>query len=200
MMPEVKYCNACGAQVEFRVPEGDHLPRHVCPRCANIQYFNPRVIVGCIPEWEDGRILMCRRNIEPRLGLWTFPAGFMELGETSGQGAAREAREESQADVEVGELLAMINVPYVSQLYVVHRGRMRTPHHGTTPESSETRLIAESDIPWNEIAFPTVYHSLRFFYADRAAGVARIHTLDLSAKPRRVQDREVTTGDPLPGQ
>ncbi len=200
MMNEVKYCNACGAQVEFRVPQGDHLPRHVCPRCENIQYFNPRVIVGCIPEWEDGRILMCRRNIEPRLGLWTFPAGFMELGETSGQGAAREAREESQADVEVGELLAMINVPYVSQLYVVHRGRMRTPHHGPTPESSETRLMAESEIPWEEIAFPTVLHSLRFFYADRAAGVERIHTLDLSTKPRRPRDREVSEGDPIPGQ
>lgn len=198
MMYEVKFCNVCGAQVEHRVPEGDHLPRHICPACGHIQYFNPRVIVGCIPEWEDGRILMCRRNIEPRFGLWTFPAGFMELSETSGQGAAREAREESGADVEVGDVLAMINVPYVSQVYVVHRARMRTSGHHPTPESSETRLMTESEIPWDEIAFPTVYHSLKFFFADRAAGHAQMHTLDLSHKPRRPRDQEVTTGDPQP--
>nr|WP_293245473.1 NUDIX hydrolase [Panacagrimonas sp.] len=198
MMLEVKFCNVCGSSVEHRVPAGDHLPRHICPSCQHIQYFNPRIIVGCIPEWEDGRILMCRRNIEPRLGLWTFPAGFMELGETSAQGAARETMEESQADVDVGELLAMINVPYVSQLYVVHRGRMRSAHHGPTPESSETRLMSEAEIPWDEIAFPTVLHSLRFFYADRAAGRCDIHTLDLAHRPRRPRDQEVSTGDPPP--
>lgn len=191
----VKFCNACGAPVEHRIPAGDHLPRHICPRCDHIQYFNPRIIVGCVPEAEDGRILMCRRNIEPRFGLWTFPAGFMELGETSAQGAAREAHEEADVDVEIGELLAMINVPYVSQLYVVYRARMRTPHHAPTPESSETRLMSESEIPWNEIAFPTVWHSLRFFFADRAAGRPQIHTLDLSVKPPRPRDQEVTTGE-----
>lgn len=198
MTIEVKFCNACGSSVEHRVPAGDHLPRHVCSSCGHIQYFNPRIIVGCIPEWEDGRILMCRRNIEPRHGLWTFPAGFMELGETSAQGAAREAHEESQADVEVGELLAMINVPYVSQLYVVHRARMRSAHHGPTPESSETRLMSEAEIPWDEIAFPTVLHSLRFFYADRAGGRQGIHTLDLAHRPRHKRDQEVSTGDPPP--
>lgn len=197
-MFEVKFCNVCGERVEHRVPAGDHLPRHLCPACGHIQYFNPRVIVGCIPEWEDGRILMCRRNIEPRFGLWTFPAGFMELGETSGQGAAREAHEESGAEVEIGEVLAMINVPYVSQVYLVHRARMLSPQHGPTPESSETRLMTESEIPWDEIAFPTVFHSLKFFFADRAAGVEQIHTLDLSHKPRRPQAREVTTGEPPP--
>lgn len=187
----VKFCNACGNSVDYRVPDGDHLPRHICPSCGHIQYFNPRVIVGCIPEWEDGRILMCRRNIEPRFGLWTFPAGFMELSETTGHGAAREAMEESQADVEVGDILAVINVPYVSQLYVIHRGRMRSAHHGPTPESSEVRLMTESEIPWNEIAFPTVFHSLKFFFSDRAAGVTGIHTLDLSYKPRKPREQEV---------
>lgn len=193
----VKFCNLCGAPAEFRVPEGDHLPRHICGRCGHIQYFNPRVIVGCVPEWEDGRILMARRNIEPRFGLWTFPAGFMELGETSGQGAAREAREETRADVEIGSLLAVINVPYVSQVYVVHRARMRSATHGPTPESSETRLMHESEIPWSEIAFPTVSHSLRFFFADRAAGRQDIHTLDLSFKPGRMREQEVAI-NPVP--
>lgn len=196
MIPHVKFCNVCASPVDFHVPPGDHLPRHVCAACGHIQYFNPRVIVGCVPEWEDGRVLMCRRNIEPRFGLWTFPAGFMELDETSGQGAARETREEAQADVEIGGLLAVINVPYVSQVYVVHRGRMRTPNHGPTPESSETRLMREDEIPWDQIAFPTVLHSLRFFFADRAAGRSDIHTLDLSRKPRREADREVSAGDP----
>lgn len=197
-MKNVKYCNVCGSAVEFRIPEGDHQPRHLCDRCGHIQYFNPRVIVGCIPETDDGRILMCKRNIEPRLGLWTFPAGFMELGETTAEGAAREALEESQAEVEVGDVLAMINVPYVSQVYVVHRGRMKSTHHGATPESSITRLMTEDEIPWEAIAFPTVWHSLKFFYADRAAGRTKIHTLDLTYKPRRERDQEVSTGEPLP--
>lgn len=190
----VKFCNACGTSVDLRVPEGDHLPRHICPSCGHIQYFNPRVIVGCVPEWEDGRILMCRRNIEPRFGLWTFPAGFMELGETSGQGAAREALEESQAEVEVGDILAVINVPYVSQLYVIHRARMKALHHGATPESSEVRLMHESEIPWDEIAFPTVMHGLKFLFDDRAAGRHGIHTLDLSYKPRKPREQEVSAG------
>lgn len=197
-MTSVKFCNLCGSPVEHRVPEGDHLPRHVCEGCGHVQYFNPRVIVGCIPEWEDGRILMCRRNIEPRLGLWTFPAGFLELGETTAQGAARETIEESQADVEVGGLLAVITVPYVSQLYMIHRGRLRNPHHGPTPESSETRLMSEDEIPWEHIAFPTIWHSLRFYFADRAAGHFSIHTLELIRPPPRPEQREVSTGEPLP--
>ncbi|MGQ0502111.1 MAG: NUDIX hydrolase [Panacagrimonas sp.] len=183
-MIEVLFCNACGQKVEHRIPDGDHQMRHVCRSCGHIQYFNPRVIVGCIPEWEDGRILMCRRNIQPRMGLWTFPAGFMELGETTGQGAAREALEESQADVEPLDVLAILNVPHVSQVTVVHRARMRGPHHGTTPESSETRLMTEAEIPWDEIAFPTVWHSLKFFFADRAAGRKEIHAIDIAYKPR----------------
>lgn len=194
----VRYCNLCGHLIEYRVPEGDHLPRHVCTQCGHIQYFNPRIIVGCVAEWEDGRVLMCRRNIEPRLGLWTFPAGFMEQSETTAQGAGRETLEESQADVEVGGVLAVINVPYVSQVSIVHRGRLRSPHHGPTPESSETCLLAESEIPWDEIAFPTVWHSLRFFFADRASGIQQVHTLDLIHKSRDPLRQEVSTGDPLP--
>ncbi|MGB0954676.1 MAG: NUDIX hydrolase [Panacagrimonas sp.] len=194
----MKYCNICGSTVEHRIPDGDNLPRHVCTDCGHIQYFNPRVIVGCVPETADGRILICRRNIEPRFGLWTVPAGFLELGETTAEGAARETLEESQARVEVGELLAIIDVPYVSQVYVIHRARMPDLHHGPTPESSETCLVHEQDIPWDEIAFPTVYHSLKFHYADRAQGREQIHTLSLRYKPRRRSEQEVSSGDPLP--
>lgn len=187
---DVQFCNVCGKSVEHRVPEGDNLPRHVCSSCGHIQYFNPRIIAGCIPEWEDGRVLMCKRNIEPRLGLWTFPAGFLELGETSLQGAGREAREESLAEVEVGGLLAVINVPYVSQVYLVHRARLLSERHGPTLESSETRLMTEAEIPWDEIAFPTIFHSLEFFFEDRAAGREEMHTLDLHYQPRRHRRRE----------
>lgn len=187
----MKFCSDCGHTVDLRIPPGDHLPRHVCSACGTIHYRNPRVIVGCVPEWE-GRILMCRRNIEPRLGLWTFPAGFLELGETTAEGAARETREESQAEVEIGSLLCVIDVPYVSQIYVTHRGRMKSPHHGPTPESSETVLLREDEIPWDDIAFPTIWHSLKFYFEDRARGIEAIHSLELKARsPRRP---EVTTG------
>nr|WP_240433458.1 NUDIX hydrolase [Solimonas sp. K1W22B-7] len=193
--PPIRYCNACGHGVDFRVPEGDHLERHVCGRCGNIQYINPKVIVGVVPEAEDGRVLMCRRNIEPRLGLWTFPAGFMELGESSGQGAVREALEEAQAEVEPLDLIAVINVPYVSQVYLIHRGRMLGTHFGPTLESSEVRLMREDEIPWDDIAFPTIWHSLKFFFADRQIGRYSTHTLDLKFRPRPPQRAEVSGGN-----
>lgn len=192
----MKYCSDCGHAVERRVPAGDHLPRHVCPACGAIHYRNPKVIVGCVPEWEDGRILMCRRAIEPRLGRWTFPAGFLELGETSAQGAAREALEEAQAEVAVGDLFVVINVPYVSQLYLIHRGRLKAPRYGPTLESSEVTLMREDEIPWDEIAFPTIWHSLKYFYADRAGGASGIHALDLTVRPPRADQAEVS-GQPL---
>lgn len=178
----MKFCSACGHPVEFRIPPGDHLPRHVCDHCGTIHYHNPRIIAGCVPEAADGRVLMCRRAIEPRLGFWTFPAGFLELGETSAQGAARETLEESQATVEIDDLFAMISVPYVSQVYVLHRGRLKDLHHGPTAESSETRLMREDEIPWEEIAFPTIYHGLRFFFEDRARGVRGFHEMDLTVR------------------
>jgi len=198
MYADTRFCNACGHAVEFRVPDGDHLPRHLCPSCGHIQYRNPKLIVGVIPEAADGRVLMCRRNIEPRLGLWTFPAGFMELGETSAQGAAREALEEAQADVEVDGLLMVINVPYVSQVYMIHRGHLRKDHYGPTFESSEVRLMDESEIPWDEIAFPTIWHSLKQFFADRRQGQYSTHSLDLSHRPPRPERAEAERDKPDP--
>jgi len=192
----MNYCSQCGARVELRVPEGDHVPRHVCPSCATIHYRNPKVIVGCIPEWQDGRIVMCKRAIEPRLGRWTFPAGFLELGETSGAGAAREALEEARAEVEPGELFVVINVPYVSQVYLIHRARLLTPRLGPTVESAEVVLMRENEIPWDDIAFPTIWHGLKFFFADRASGHRGVHTLDLTVRPRRPEQAEIS-GQPV---
>ncbi len=195
MPPAIKFCNLCGHGVDLRIPPDDHLERHVCGHCGNIQYLNPKAIVGIVPESEDGRILMCRRNIEPRLGLWTFPAGFMELGETSGQGAAREALEESQATVEPLELIAVINVPYVSQVYLIHRGRLVGNHFGPTAESSEVRLMREDEIPWDDIAFPTIWHSLKFFFEDRRRGRYETHSLDLKFRPRPPERAEISGGN-----
>ena len=191
----MKFCSACGSPVEWRIPDdGDHLPRHVCTVCHTIHYTNPKIIVGVVPEASDGRILMCRRNIEPRKGMWTFPAGFMELGETTAAGAAREGLEESQARIEVGALLCVITVSYVSQIYLIHRGRLpESAAFGATSESSEVRLMREDEIPWDEIAFPTIYQSLKYFFADRAAGRQDIHTLDLTRRPSREQQAEITS-------
>lgn len=191
----MNYCAQCGHKVELRIPQGDHVQRHVCPSCGTIHYRNPKVIVGCVPEWED-RILMCRRAIEPRLGKWTFPAGFLELGETSGQGAAREALEEANVEVDIGELFVVINVPYVSQVYLIHRARMKAPRFGPTAESSEVMLMREDELPWDDIAFPTIWHSLKFFLADRASGHRGVHALDLSVRPRRPEQAEIP-GQPV---
>ena len=111
----MKFCSNCGATVELRVPEGDALPRFVCTACHTIHYQNPRMIVGCIVEWED-KVLLCKRAIEPRYGLWTVPAGFMENGETTFQGAARETLEEANARVEIGQLYALYNIPHINQV------------------------------------------------------------------------------------
>jgi ADP-ribose pyrophosphatase YjhB (NUDIX family) len=188
----MKFCSECGQTVSLVTPQGDHLPRHVCDACATIHYRNPRVIVGAICEWE-GRILMCRRDIEPRRGLWTFPAGFLEIGETTADGAARETLEEAGADVEIEDLCAMINVPYIAQVYLTYRARMRSPKHHPTPESSETALIRPEDIPWDELAFPTIWHSLKFWMADRESGDRSFHSLDLTQRPRVPSQREVST-------
>ena len=192
MHPAIQFCSACGHAVEWKVPAGDHAPRHVCPACGNVHYLNPKVIVGVIPEAPDGRILLARRNIEPRLGFWTFPSGFMEMGETSADGAAREGLEETEAEIVVDDLCSLINVPYVNQLHFAYRGRLVGEHFATTPESSEVRLFAESEIPWEEIAFPTIYQSLRFFLADRAAGVRGFHALDLKKKPSKMDQTSLT--------
>jgi ADP-ribose pyrophosphatase YjhB (NUDIX family) len=187
----MKFCSDCGGTLERRIPHGDHAPRQVCLQCGAIHYRNPKVIVGCVPEAADGRVLMCKRAIQPRHGLWTFPAGFLELGETAARGAAREAKEEAGAEVEVDDLLAVIDVPYVSQLYMIYRARLVAERFHTTHESSEVVLMREDEIPWSHIAFPTIWHSLTFFFQDRAAGKRGIHTLELAYKPKTPELAEV---------
>jgi ADP-ribose pyrophosphatase YjhB (NUDIX family) len=165
----MQYCSQCGAGVRITVPEGDNVPRHVCIDCGTIHYQNPKIVVGCIPEWED-RLLLCRRAIEPRRGLWTLPAGFMENGETLQQGAARETYEEAEARVAVGGLYALFNLPHINQVYMLFRARLLAPEFGPGSESLETRLITEAEVPWEEIAFPVIQQTLMLYFRDRAAG------------------------------
>ena len=180
----MNYCSHCGAPVGLRVPPGDHLPRHVCDACGTIHYENPRLVVGCVPEHE-GRILLCRRAIEPRLGYWTIPAGFMENGETLQQAAARETQEEALARVEVGSLLAVVHVLHARQVHVFFRATMRSGEFGAGTESLEVKLVGPAEIPWDEVAFPSTEFALRRYLEDRAAGREPHHfiTIDRRLKP-----------------
>jgi ADP-ribose pyrophosphatase YjhB (NUDIX family) len=149
----------------------------VCPACGTIHYQNPKLIVGCVAE-HDGRILLCRRAIEPRLGYWTIPAGFMENGETLQAGAAREAAEEAEAEVEIGSLLAVVNVVHAHQVHVMFRARLPKPEFGAGAESLEVELVSPEDIPWPEMAFPSVEFALRQYLADRERGTEGVHFRD----------------------
>jgi ADP-ribose pyrophosphatase YjhB (NUDIX family) len=165
----MKFCSNCGGPVTLRVPPGDTLPRHVCDGCATIHYLNPRLVVGCIPEWED-RVLLCRRAIEPRHGFWTVPAGYMENGETTFQGAMRETLEEANARVEIGPLYALYNIPHINQVYILFRARLLDTDVHPGAETLELKLMAEDEIPWDEIAFASVRNTLTHYYEDRRRG------------------------------
>jgi ADP-ribose pyrophosphatase YjhB (NUDIX family) len=174
----MNYCNECGAPVSLRIPEGDSFPRHVCVRCHTIHYLNPKLVVGCIAEWE-GKILLCRRAIEPRYGLWTLPAGFMENGESTVQAAIRETQEEACARVQIDALFSLVNVPYISQVHLFYRGRLLEPEFSSGIESLETALFLEADIPWPEIAFRSITLCLNAYFSDRCAGRFGYHEEDL---------------------
>ena len=175
----MKFCANCGAKVVQRVPPGDSLPRWVCDECGEIHYQNPKVVVGTIPEHE-GRILLCRRAIEPRYGYWTLPAGFMENDETTAQAAARETQEEAGANIEMGEPFTLISVPRVNQVHLYYRARLRNLEFKPGEESLEVALMEESRIPWKEIAFRTVGLTLKHWFADRKHGTFQFHAEDIA--------------------
>lgn len=180
----MKFCSNCGATVARKIPAGDSLPRYVCDACNTIHYQNPRMVVGCIPEWE-GRILLCRRAIEPRHGLWTVPAGYMENGETLAAGAARETLEEACARVEIGALYAVYNIPHVNQVYLLFRARLLDADFAPGEETLETQLFDEAQVPWDQIAFATVRNTLTHYFADRARQHFGFHMGTIEAPPKR---------------
>jgi ADP-ribose pyrophosphatase YjhB (NUDIX family) len=182
-----RFCANCGHAITRRVPEGDSRLRDCCNQCGAIHYVNPRPVVGTIPVWDD-QILLCRRAIEPRLGFWTLPAGFMEVGETTAEGARRETEEEACARVELGPLFTMIDVPSVEQLHIFYRARLLDLRFSAGAETLEVRLFSEPDIPWDRIAFRTVTSTLRLFFQDRALGAFSTHTAEIagaSLPPRK---------------
>jgi ADP-ribose pyrophosphatase YjhB (NUDIX family) len=179
----IKFCNSCGAKVTRRIPQGDTLVRAVCDACGTIQYENPKVVVGCVPVLGE-RILICKRAIEPRYGLWTLPAGFMENGETAAEGAMREAMEEAHARVEIEELYTVFSVPHISQVHMMFRAKLLNEDFHAGSESLEVKLVTAEQIPWDELAFTVVRNTLRNFLEDRARGAFAPHFGDIRAPVR----------------
>lgn len=154
---------------ERRVPEGDTREREVCAVCGYIAYQNPKIVVGSVAVAADGRVLLCRRAIDPRAGYWTLPAGYLELGETCAEGALREAREEANATLAIEGVLAIYSIARIGQVQVIHRARLAAPQFSPGEETLETRLFAWEEIPWPEIAFPSVHWALHAWHAGRGA-------------------------------
>ena len=179
----MKFCSSCGNTVILLIPEGDDRERHVCSSCEFIHFSNPRVIVGCLPVYQ-GKVLMCKRAIEPRKNYWTLPAGFMENGETTLQGAARETWEEACARVSNLDLYRVYNVPHINQVYMFYRCDVDDGEYGVGPESLETELYDEAEIPWDEIAFPVIYQALKAYYADVPSGrfPVQVSAIDLGKR------------------
>jgi ADP-ribose pyrophosphatase YjhB (NUDIX family) len=174
----IKHCRVCGTEVNYRIPADDNRERAVCPACGEIHYENPLNVVGTVPVWGE-QVLLCRRNIEPRYGLWTLPAGFMELGESTEAGALRETIEEAGAKVEMQGLFTVLNVVRVGQVHLFYRARMLDTTLDPGPETIEARLFREDEVPWDELAFRTVRQTLEHFFADRAQGAFGVHTGDI---------------------
>ena len=181
----MKYCSDCASPLVRKIPAGDNRERHCCESCGVIHYQNPKVVVGTVPVL-DGRILLCRRAIEPRYGYWTLPAGFMENAETAAEGALRETREEAGIEVELGDVFSMISVPHVDQVHVFYLARMHSAQTDPGEETLETALFEEAEIPWEQIAFRTVETTLRWYFADRVRQQFTMHTGDIHfSRPKR---------------
>jgi len=166
----IRFCALCGAPAEQAIPHGDNRERAVCTACRTIHYENPKIVVGCLPVWKD-RVLMARRAIEPRHGLWTLPAGFMENGESAAEGAAREALEETNARVEITQLYTTYSIPRISQVYIMFLANLLDPDVSPGEESLEVKLVAEDEVPWDQVAFAMVRRTLRHYFEDRRTGV-----------------------------
>ncbi|MGE6385102.1 NUDIX hydrolase [Pseudomonas sp. NPDC078416] len=178
----MKFCSNCGEQVIQRIPEGDSRPRYVCEHCDTIHYQNPNIVAGVVPVWGE-KVLLCRRAIEPRLGYWTLPAGFMENGESVEQAARRETLEEACAEVEDLHLYSMIDVPHINQVHIFYRSNLVKPEFAAGIESLEVKLFDEADIPWSELAFQTVRRTLECFFRDRRQQDFQVRTDCLSVTP-----------------
>lgn len=176
------FCTQCGSAVVEQVPEGDNRPRKVCTSCGFIHYENPKNVVGCLLEWQ-GKVLLCKRGIEPRHGCWTLPAGFMENEESTIDGAAREAYEEATAECEELRLFAVYNLPRISQVYIMFFGQLKDGFAKANEETLEVGLFNQSEIPWSDLAFPVVTETLTRYYEMRSQRDRRVYCADIHSKP-----------------
>ncbi|MFZ1199415.1 MAG: NUDIX hydrolase [Desulfobacterales bacterium] len=174
----MNFCSHCGAPVTLRIPVGDDHLRYTCDSCGAVHYQNPKVVVGCIPH-RQGRILLCRRAIEPRYGRWTLPAGYLENGETVADGARRETLEEAGAVLRELIPYGLYNICHVNQVYLMFRAHLEEPEFAPGKESLEVRLFEESDIPWEDLAFPVIERTLARYVADRTGGSFLFHIEDI---------------------
>ncbi|MDM8545162.1 NUDIX hydrolase [Candidatus Venteria ishoeyi] len=171
----INYCSYCGAdQLAEEIPAGDNMPRIVCSQCGSIHYQNPKIVAGCLVTWQD-QVLLCRRAIEPRYGLWTMPAGFMENNESIEEAACRETFEEAQARVTLDGLYGFYSIPRISHVYVLFRGHLDKQEFGPGSESLEVKLFSEAEIPWDDLAFNAVRVTLRHYFNDRKRGEFPLH-------------------------
>lgn len=184
----MKFCSNCASTLTIKIPADDTRERHVCDSCGSIHYQNPRNVVGSIPIYGD-QVLLCRRAIEPRHGYWTLPAGFMELGESTSAGAARETLEEAGAIVEMGPLYSLLNVPHAQQVHLFYLASMNSPDFVAGEESLEVALFDECNIPWKDIAFPTVKQTLEWYFADRSSGLFKA-SKEISVRTRDILPTE----------
>jgi ADP-ribose pyrophosphatase YjhB (NUDIX family) len=175
----ILHCPACGHKVERRVPDDDNRERAVCTACLAVHYQNPNVIVGTVPAL-GSQVLMCRRAIEPRKGLWTLPAGFMELGESTQDGALRETIEEAGARIAMGPLLTLLNVVRVGQVHFFYQATLQDTRFDPGPETLEAKLFGEADMPWDEIAFRTVTTTLKHHFDGLRRGRFELHHGDIA--------------------
>ncbi|NRR30132.1 NUDIX hydrolase [Oxalobacteraceae bacterium] len=187
----MKFCSECAHPVELAIPAGDNRPRYVCVNCTTVHYQNPKMVLGTVPVWEGGdeaQVLLCRRAIEPRYGFWTLPAGFMENNETTAEAALRETAEEAGANIELGPLYTLLNVARVHQVHMFYLATLKDLAFAPGEESLEVQMFSESQIPWDELAFPTIRTTLELFFADRKriaeGGNYGFHTQDIN-RPMR---------------
>ncbi len=178
----MEYCSSCGNKVLLQVPEGDNRERAVCQACGTIHYLNPKNVVGCLLEWQ-GKVLLCKRAIEPRYGYWTLPAGFMENNETIMEGAAREAYEEANAVAEDMQLFGVYNLPRISQVYIMFKGRLKDGKASSGDESLDVKLFDEDEIPWNELAFPVITEALQRYYERGQQREKKVYLADIKSRP-----------------
>lgn len=179
----MNFCSDCGAPVTLLTPEDDSRPRHICTACGIVHYQNPKMVIGSLPVWED-KVLLCRRAIEPRYGLWTLPGGFMENGESTSQAAIRETWEEANANIAIDDLYSMYSLPYINQVHLLFRARLLDLNFAPGTESLEVQLFSEQEIPWNEIAFRPIKLSLEHYFLERKTDTFTLHIGELNSPSR----------------